>query len=189
MSYKVLILEESPSVKKAIRNALSHPEFELYPFDARQELLERIRQFNPDILLLSLSLALGENYQALGDWRRQDASRKTVLIFLRKVFEPVEREKIAELDYDEMLNVPFDSQRLVSLVRGLIEKKEDPPSLPEEPFLDDFSPQEEMGALEERVKALVKQETFAMGRELEKRIRAWVLRRFHEMKKERESKA
>lgn len=195
MAYKVILLEDSPTVKKAVRMSLSSPDFELYNYHGIGEFLEKLHQMKPDVVLVGVSLVSRSESRTLKDWKSQKISRKTAVILLRKVFEPVDQEKVAELDYDAILRVPFDSGGLVSLVRNLMEKKEDPLSLPEEHLLDDFSTQERVDDLDERIRALVKQETLDMGRELEKRMKLqllaemkdWLRKKLDEIKEESEA--
>lgn len=174
MAYKVILLEESPTVQKAVMMSLQSPDFELYTYLGMEEFLEKLHQMKPDLVLVGVSLLSRSESRNLKDWRSQGISRKTPVILLRKVLEPVDQE-VAELDYDAILRVPFDSEELVSLMRNLMEKKGDPLSLPEEHLLDDFSAQERVDDLDERIRALVKQETLDMGRELEERIKLQLL--------------
>jgi DNA-binding response OmpR family regulator len=197
MAIRVILIEDSPAVKRAIRMSLLPPDFELLVFDGVRQFLDKTNQMKPDIALLSCSLAMKSDPQSLKDWNRQKASRKTAVVLLRKVFEPIDHEKVAGLDRDALLEIPFDSARLVSLTKDLIEKREDPPSLPEEHLLDDLSAQGKGENLEERVKALIKQETLEMERALEKRMRTqllaeikdWLLERLDDMKKEEKGEA
>jgi DNA-binding response OmpR family regulator len=175
MAYKVILLEDSPTVEKAVRMSLSFPDFELYTYHGIGEFLEKFLEMKPDVVLVGVSLVSRSESRTLKDWKGLKTSGKTAVILLRKVFEPVDQEKVAELDYDAVLRVPFASEGLVSLVSNLMEKNNDPLSLPEEHLLDDFSIQEGINDLDERVRALVKQETLNMGRELEKRMKLQLL--------------
>lgn len=196
MAYKVILFEDSPTVKKAIRMSLSPPDFELYSYDGMGEFLEKINQMKPAVILLSLSLVMRSGSRTLKDWKSREICRETAIILLRKVFDQVDQEKIAELDYDAILQLPFDSGRLVSLVRILMEKKKDPSSLPEEHLLDEFPPQERGENLDERIRALIKQEALEVKREWEERMRAqliaeikdWLLEKLDEIKGEEKSK-
>ena len=196
MAYKVILLEDSPTVKKAIRMSLSPPDFELYSYDGIGELLEKVDQVKPDVILLSLSLAMRSDSRTLKDWKSREIYRETTVILLRKVFDQVDQREIAELDYDAILQLPFDSGRLVSLVRIFIEKKKDPSSLPEEHLLDEFPAQERVENLDERIRALIKLEASEMKREWEERmrtqllaeIRDWLLEKLDEIKGEEKSK-
>jgi DNA-binding response OmpR family regulator len=195
MAYKVILLEDSPTVKKAVRMSLSFPDFELYTYHGIGEFLEKFLEMKPDVVLVGVSLVSRSESRALKDWKSLKISRKTAVILLRKVFEPVDQEKVAELDYDAILRVPFDSGRLISLVSNLMEKKDDPLSLPEEHLLDDFSIQEGFNDLDEKIRALVKQETLDMGRELEKKMKLqlvaemkdWLRKKLDEIKDKSEA--
>ena len=179
MTYRVLVIEESPLIRKALKAALPPPEFELIQFTEDPEEWKRLSQIQPDMIFLSLSLAIKEKPLPLSDLRSHDPSRKTPLILIRKIFDRFEREDLIELNADEVIQIPFDSQRLASLVRSLIESRKDPTSLPEESLLNETFPQEKEDDLQKRIKAVVRQELLEKEREIEERIRS---RLFSEIK-------
>lgn len=191
MTYKLIVADDSPSVQKAVKMAFSDSEIEIYPFNDGQEAIQNLSQINPDAVLLRLSLPPQDGYEVGRYLKSQEQFKKTPLVLLHGVFEPVDREKIVELDYDEIVKVPFASEKLAELVRDLIERKNDPQTLPEELKLDEISIPELQTELEAKVKALVKKETLDMERELEKRvktqllseIKSWLLNQLEEMKK------
>lgn len=155
MAYKLIVADRSPSVQKAIQMAFSDSEFEIYPFDDGLEVVESLSQINPDAVLLSLSLPHKDGYEVGFLMKSQEKFRHISLILLKGAFEPLNKEKIAGLDYDEIVQEPFDSERLVRMVRDLIEKKRNPQTLPEEPLLDEvpvtessLNPEEEDSTIE-----------------------------------------
>jgi len=193
MVYKVIVADSSPSIQKAVKMAFSDSEFEIYPFDDGQEVMEHLNQINPDAVLLRLSILPKDGYKVGRYLKSQEQFKKTSLILLKGVFEPFDKEIVAELNYDEIVQVPFDSERLVRLVRDIIERKNDPQTLPEELELDDISDPELQTELDARIKAFVRQEFLDVERELEKRIKAkllseikaWLLSKLEEIKRER----
>ncbi len=196
MAYKVIVADQSYAVKKAVRMALPESDFEIFPFKEGYEILERLSEINPDVVLLSLSLSLKSIHELQKQLKSQGEFQNISLILLKGTFEPLEEEKISGLDYDHIVQAPFDSQRLERIVRDLIEKKNDPRTLPEEPFPDELPDERETDKLEERIRALVKNEISEVERELERRIKdhlipemkAWLLEQLEEIKKSFESK-
>ena len=135
VSYKLVVAEWSPSVQKAIKMAFPESEFEIYPFRNGIEAEEDLLQINADAILLSLSLPNKDGYEIGRFIRKQERFNKTPLILLKGAFDDLDKEKIAGLDYDGIIQEPFDSEKLVRNVRDIIEGNKEPHSLPEEPVM------------------------------------------------------
>jgi len=175
MSYKLIVADTSPSVIKAVQMAFHEPEFEVYPFNNGAEVINGIGQIKPDAVLLNLSLQQIDGYEVYRTLKKQGQLMDTPLILLKNAFDVLDKEKMAELEYDEIIQEPFDSEKLACIVRKLIEAKKDPKTLPEEPLPEEDSDFESKVELDDNVKNLIKKEIFQLERELEKRIRARVL--------------
>lgn len=211
MSCKVVVADRSPSIQKAIQMAFPDSEFEIFPFKDGLEVMRALNQISPDAILLNLSLPRKDGYEVGFYLKSQEKLRQASLILLKGAFEQLDKEKVSELDYDEIVQEPFDSERLVRIVRNLIEKKRNPQTLPEEPLMDEiheeesfhvpqekdsqgealfgeksppFLPPEWKAEVEERIRELVREEILDVQRELEKRIRAQVLSELKELIRE-----
>jgi DNA-binding response OmpR family regulator len=190
MAYKLVIADSSPSVQKVVQMAFSDPDFEVFPFDNGLDLIGSLDQLNPDAVLLNLSLPAKDGYEVNRFLRSRENFRKTALILLKNAFEPLDAERIQGLDHDGVVQKPFDSERLVLLVRDIIDRKRGPHSYPEE-FLPEEIPVtgtlplfEETGFqpsaslpfseedIEDKIKRVIREEILSMERELEKRLRA-----------------
>ncbi len=189
MAYKLVLADSSPSVHKVVRMAFSAPDFEVYAFEDGLEAVSLLGEIGPDAVLLSLSLPLKDGYDVGRDLAGREDLKKIGLIFLKNAFEPVDPDKIRGLEYDAIVQKPFDSGRLALLVRDLIDKKKGPPSYPEESMIEEIPPTgslpppEDPGLplapldqdVEEKIKASVREEILTVERELEKRLRASLL--------------
>ena len=175
MSYKLVIAHNSPSVHKAIRLAFPEQEYEIYSFKDGVEVMQELNQINPDAILLSLSLHEKEGYEIGRYLKSQDKFKQIPLILFYGAFELLNEERVESLVYDDLVQEPFDSGRLLRVVFELIEKRRGPQTLPEEPGYDDLSLPSAPIDLDARVKDLVRREIVEVERELEKRIRARIL--------------
>jgi DNA-binding response OmpR family regulator len=190
MAYKLVVADSSPSVQRVVQMAFSGPDFEVYLLEDGQQVLESIGRINPDAVLLSLALPSKDGYEISHYLRSREDFKKTVLFLLKNAFEPLDAEKMNRLDYDGMVQKPFDSEELARLVRDVIDKKRGPHSLPEESLLEEnpaaatlplfeepsFHPPSSASRsedeLEEKIKQVMREEILAVERELEKRLKA-----------------
>lgn len=189
MTYRLVLADSSPSVQRIIRMAFSAPDFEVYAFEDGLEAVSQLGEISPDALLLSLSLPLKDGYEVGRDLAGREDFKRMSLVFLKNAFEPIDPDKIRGLEYDAIVQKPFDSERLALLVRDLIDRKKGPHSYPEESMIEEIPPTgplpppEDQGLLlspldedtEEKIKAVVREEILVMERELEKRLRASLL--------------
>jgi twitching motility two-component system response regulator PilH len=175
MSFKLVIAHNSPSVHKAIRLAFPEQEYEIYSFKDGVEVMQELNQINPDAILLSLSLHEEEGYEIGRYLKSQEKFKQIPLILLYGAFESLNEERVESLVYDELIQEPFDSEKLVRSVFDLIEKRRGPQTLPEEPGYDVLPLPSAQIELDARVKDLVRREIVDVERELEKRIRARIL--------------
>jgi CheY-like chemotaxis protein len=134
VAYRIIVADPSPSVQKAVQLAFPEPEFRLFPFEDGAELLDSLGEIRPDAVLLSLSLP-GRDATEVGRFlRSRESLRRVPLLLLKGGFEALDTGKSPLPDHDEIVPKPFDSERLASSVRDLIEKKLGPSTIPEEPL-------------------------------------------------------
>ncbi len=183
MAYRVLIADSSPSALKALHLAFQDSHYDLYTTGDGGEVMGLLRQVKPDAIVLGLSLPRIDGYELALQLRGMKEFERIPLLLLQAAFEELEEDRLAELDCDEIVSKPFDSEELAHKIRTLISGTRDPESLPEEPEpvrAEDPVPESIPAGpspepmREDQMKQQIKQEVFEMERELEKRIAARV---------------
>jgi len=198
MPYKVILADASPSVQKVVQMAFSEPDFEVHTIEDGLQVIESLAGISPDAVLLSLALPSRDGYEVGRYLRSREEFRKAGLVLLKNAFEPVDAERLRGLDHDEIIQKPFDSERLAQLVREIIDRRKTPHSFPEEGLIEEPSPagarplfkEEEFmpspsssqpgDDVEEKVRALIRDEFLSVERELEKRLKASLRAEFKE---------
>jgi DNA-binding response OmpR family regulator len=181
MAYKLLIADNSRSAQKAIQMAFSELDYEIHTYFDGNKLLEDLKQVNPDVLVLGLSLAGKDGYEITHFLNRREKYESLPLILLQDAFAPVKQERCKDLKYSAIFLKPFDSEELARQIRVMVGEMSDPDTLPEELELDEtqdmpIRAEEDMSDLklhwEEVIRQQVKKEMVGLERELEKRIAA-----------------
>jgi DNA-binding response OmpR family regulator len=184
--YRIIVADPSPSVQKTVQLVFAEPEFRIYPFEDGASLLESVAEVRPDALLVSLTLPGRDGYEVGRTLRSRKDLETVPLIGLKGTFESVDTDRNPPADYDEIVQKPFDSERLAAVVRELIARKTGPTSLPEEPLrpaagCDPGTPASDAptktgpaSAADRGLKDWVREEMVGMEREIEKRVRARV---------------
>ncbi|UCE41329.1 MAG: response regulator [Candidatus Aminicenantes bacterium] len=175
MNYKLLVADDSPSIQKLLQMSFPESEFEIFAFSDGQEVMDSLSQINPDAILLNLSLPQKDGYELGEHIKNLEVFNQVPLILIKEAFEPLDKERLEKLEYDQLVQKPFDSDDLVQKVRTAIEERKIPMTLPEEPIWDSGSTAETRVELDETVRGLVKDEILGVQRELEKRIKARIM--------------
>ena len=182
VKYKLIVADRSPSVQKAVQLAFPKSEFELYFFEDIPNVMKNLGKILPDALLLSLSLPGKDVYEVGFYLRSQKEFRNTSIFFLRGAFEPLDHQKIASIDYEEIVRKPFDSGKLARTVKEAVEKKRNPLTIPEESILDSSNLENrgakvEKSALEDDIQARIAPK---IERNLEDKVKDQVLKELKE---------
>lgn len=178
---KLIIADASPSVQKALQLALTDSRLEIHAFENGLELIKALPEIQPDAILLSLSLPGKDGYEVGAYLRSQEKFRNISLILLRAAFEPLDEERMALLENVEIVQKPFDSEKLAERIIEIVGEKKEPSTLPEEltpeEFLEGmefserpFSPKIS-SAGEGKIREILREEILEIERELEKRLR------------------
>jgi CheY-like chemotaxis protein len=202
VAYRIVIADPSPSAQRAVQLAFPEPEFRLFAFEDGDALLDALEEIRPDAVLLSPSLP-GRDPAEIGRFLRSRKSLKRVpLVLLKGSFEGLDAARGPLSDPDEIVAKPFDSERLTASVRGLIERKMGPSTIPEEPLWTggndgesfdgkrgrpslpkdpglpagpDASPTPPPGPVDPALRDWIRNEFYGTEREIEKRVRVRVL--------------
>jgi DNA-binding response OmpR family regulator len=175
MIYKLIVADGSPSIQKLLQMSFPADDFEIMFFGDGQEVLDSLSQINPDAVLMNLSLPQKDGYDLCEHINKQEKFSQVPIILMKDAFEPLDKERLENLEFHELVQKPFDSEGMVQKVRSTIEEKKIPMTLPEEPVWDEERASGKKVELDEKVRELVKQEILGMERELEKRIKARII--------------
>ncbi len=197
MSYRVFIADSSPSALKALHMAFQDSNYDLYTTQDGNQVMDLLQQVQPETVVLALSLPGKTGYELAHLIKGQEQYRDLPLILLQSDFEGLDEEGLEGLDYDGIVQKPFDSEALADRIRTLIVGTKTPDSLPEEPEVLRPTQDERTGArtpgesmedtslienlmprmdsdLDGEIKSQISREVLEMERELEKRIAAKV---------------
>ena len=136
MTSKVLLIDASPSTRKAVELALPASAFDLRVAPDGLAAIRLLPEFSPEAVLLALFLPGMDGVEVAAFLRSQPEYRTTALFLLRGPFETLDSSKLSSFDHDGLVQKPFDGDSLHRLVRTAIDRKRELPSLPEEPFFE-----------------------------------------------------
>ncbi len=114
MPHKIIVADASPTLQRIVQGAFPEPEFQLFPFDNGDELIASAERIRPDAVLISVSLDGRDGYETARALRKQAATRRTPVFFLKGTFEALDTGRISRIEHDGILVKPVDSEGLVA---------------------------------------------------------------------------
>ncbi len=185
MRYKVIIGDSSLSALEALRMALVDLGFDVYTFSNGNELTASIPHVDPDAFVLGISLEEKGGFE-VGEYIAESSDYGNIpIIFLIGAFEGLDEEKISRIPHHGLFREPFDSGEVARSVKSLMEQEKGMDTLPEEPSFDEIVDmerkiQKQLDAAEKnmnsKIRNIVKKEIYEAAKELEKRVKAGVIR-------------
>jgi DNA-binding response OmpR family regulator len=186
MTYRLIVAENSVSVREIIKIAFPESEFSIRFFGNGDELIFELSNLKFDAVLLNAFIPGKDGYEIAKIIRDKDDFQSVPMIFLKGAFDVFDASKLSGLSYDGVFTEPFDSKGLVSYVRELIESRKDPATLPEElPSQAEIRLGDESTVeIEDKIERMIDRKIREIEKGIEKRIRAALI---EENKKEKSS--
>jgi DNA-binding response OmpR family regulator len=118
LAKKLLAVEDSKTMRKVLGITFATDEFEAMLAESPQQALSQLDQFRPDMVLLDVTLGETNGY----DLCRQVKSRApgTPVMILSSRQQPYDPVRGAEVQADDFIDKPFDTQQLREKVKKLM---------------------------------------------------------------------
>lgn len=151
MALRVLLADESSTIKKVMQLALSDFGVEVKSVPVGVDVLSVTKSFKPDIVFADVLLTKKNGYEVCQDIKNDPETRHIPVILMWSGFMQIDEDKAAECMADNRLEKPFDADILRSLVSSLVQKAKTNPisnflTFPEMPEFEE-TPAEESAKL------------------------------------------
>jgi CheY-like chemotaxis protein len=125
---KILVADDSLTIQKVIRLALSGDGYEIQTVSDGKEALEQASLFRPDICIIDVSLPQIDAYQLREKFLAKPDLKHIPVVLMSSTFEKVDEERMHRLGFSGHLVKPFDPSHLRStlLAVGTQPPKPDP---------------------------------------------------------------
>lgn len=111
---KILVADDSLTIQKVIRLALSGDGYEIQTVSDGKEALEQASLFRPDIFIIDVSLPIFDAYQVREQLLRKPDLKNIPVILMSSAFEKVDETRSKALGFAGHLIKPFDPSHLRS---------------------------------------------------------------------------
>lgn len=119
MKKKVIIVDDDIIIHDTFTAILSSDEFEIiHAFDG-QDVVERIKTEQPDLIILDIMMPIGDGRDICREVRMNPKTRKIKILMLSAKSEHFERILGFELGADEYITKPFNPLLLASKIKSM----------------------------------------------------------------------
>jgi CheY-like chemotaxis protein/predicted regulator of Ras-like GTPase activity (Roadblock/LC7/MglB family) len=117
---KVLVVDDSLSVRKVVEKALAGRSVEVLSAASGNEAIERIEQDRPDIVVCDVILPDKDGYQICEYVRAHPAMGRTPVLLISGVVNSTVLARAAEVQSNDVMFKPFAAEELVRKIDGLL---------------------------------------------------------------------
>lgn len=116
---KILVIDDSPFISKAVRKAVEPEGFEVVgqAFNGREG-LEMINQYQPEIIILDVTMPFMDGMETAENIYRKNPNAKVIMLSAMGDEKLVESAK--RIGVKCFLNKPFKAEEMVATIKSLI---------------------------------------------------------------------
>ncbi len=120
LGQKLLLADDSITIQKVVELILAEEGIEIKAVNNGEEALDAVPSFQPDIILADIDMPKMNGYQLCERLKKEGSTRDIPVILLTAAFEPVDEELAQQVQADDFLVKPFESQDLLSKIRSVL---------------------------------------------------------------------
>lgn len=120
MARKLLLADDSITIQKVVELILAEEGFEIKATNNGEEALAVIPSFKPDIILADIEMPKINGYQLSEKIKQDPLMRGIPVILLAGAFEPIDEELAKQVNADDFIIKPFESQELISKINAVL---------------------------------------------------------------------
>jgi len=119
MSSKILVVDDEPQIRRMMRTTLTSSGYQVDEAKTGEEALEKLRSYQPDLVLLDLNMPGMGGLEACRAMR-EGSDVPIVILTVRNA----EKEKVEALDAgaDDYVSKPFSMQELMARIRAALRR-------------------------------------------------------------------
>lgn len=122
MGKKLLVADDSLTIQKVIRLALSNEGYEIQAVSDGQELMEQVSLFRPQIIIVDASIPKKSAFEIKKELDNEPQSPKVIL--MSSAFDEIDEAAVSQLHFDGRLTKPFDPAHLRQVLNSVSGRSE-----------------------------------------------------------------
>jgi CheY-like chemotaxis protein len=122
MALRVLLADESPTIKKVIQISLQDYGVDVRSVSLGIDVLQAAQQFRPDIIFIDILLQKKNGYEVSLELKNDPQTRKIPVVLMWSGFMEIDKPKYKSSKADTDLEKPFDADALRALIQKWVPK-------------------------------------------------------------------
>lgn len=132
MGGKILLADDSVTIQKVVELTFAETDFEVVAVGSGTELLERLPQERPDVVLCDVVMPDISGYEVCQRLKSDPATLHIPVVLLTGTFEPFDRDRALAAGCDAIVTKPFEARALIATVEELTARAPQAPPSEEE---------------------------------------------------------
>ena len=120
MARKLLLADDSITIQKVVELILTDEGFDIRTTSNGEEALAAIPSFKPDVILADIEMPRINGYQLCERIKIDPSMRGIPIILLSGAFEPIDEKLARQVNADDFIIKPFESQELINKVNAVL---------------------------------------------------------------------
>jgi two-component system, OmpR family, alkaline phosphatase synthesis response regulator PhoP len=121
LSYKILVVDDEPNIVLPLQFLMEQNNYQVDVAASGEEAIEKLMQFEPDLVLLDIMLPGIDGYEVCEIMRLDEKWKKTKIIFLTARGRDIDIAKGLVLGADAYITKPFSNSEVVQKVKELLD--------------------------------------------------------------------
>jgi two-component system cell cycle response regulator len=117
---KLLVADDSLTIQKVIRLALSNEGYEIQAISDGADALQQISVFRPDLVLIDVSLPTRSAFEIKRELNTMEEFENTRFILMSSAFEKIDEIQASEVQFHGRLTKPFDPAHLRQVLQDVL---------------------------------------------------------------------
>ena len=120
---RVLIADDNPQGVELLEAYLSGSSFEIETASDGEETLRKVKQWNPDLILLDIMMPKISGFEVCKRLRGDPATHDVAVLMITALDQPSDIERAVEAGTDDFLTKPINKTELLLRVRSVLKSR------------------------------------------------------------------
>ena len=122
MAARVLVVDDSPTIRKLVSAILARHDYEAAQAPDGQAGLDRLRQGGVDLVLLDFVMPRMNGYQFCREMRADETLRHLPVVLMSAKGDKIRGQFVQQTGAIDAITKPFDARGLLAVVEGALQK-------------------------------------------------------------------